>query len=145
MPDPVFTVAEPQFDHAADEIVALKPGIYDGSSAVIGDPPQPLFAPEPAKAAGFRMAALGELVAIVETFVQTSPMGHALARRVAAMREAFDAAVFHSSPPPVAPPPVTDPNMDKIKARIAELEKIPFRLPGEQDELDRAKASIGMV
>ncbi len=59
-------------------------------------PPNP---PDPAKVAGLVLEALTHMAALIESVQNSVPMLHSLGGRVAAMRAAVNAALYHSSPP----------------------------------------------
>jgi hypothetical protein len=103
--------------------------------------------PDPKKVEAYLAETWAHLVGLVEQVVGTLPQLHGLAGRAAAMRAAFDAALFHAGPPPEAPPPSYEAlpfgaTRQEIEDRVKMLEALP-RLSDEQTvELARLKSTL---
>ena len=68
-----------------------------GSGDAAVDPAAPQ--PDSTQVEAFMAQAFGHVVVLIEQIAGTVPQLHSLTGRVAAMRAAYDAAVFHASPP----------------------------------------------
>ncbi len=125
----------PQPDHTPD---------WQAPDAPVPPPPEK---PDPAKAEAFRAEAWGYVVSLIEQIAETLPQLHGLQARIAAMRAAWDAAVFHESTLPPPPPPAYEAlpygaTAKEIEDRIKMLEGLKSRSEEQEIELTRLKGTL---
>ena len=117
-----------------------------GSGDASVDPAAPQ--PDPAKVEAYVAETWGHVVGLIEQIAGTVPQLHSLTGRVAAMRAAYDAAVFHAGPPAEAPPPSYEAlpygaTRQEIEDRVKMLENMTGLLSAEQEqELRRLKSTL---
>jgi hypothetical protein len=132
------------------EFIPAKPGPTAGEPQPAIPPPDappPAEKPDPKKVEALMAEAWGHVVGLVEQIVGTAPQLHSLTSRVAAMRAAYDAAIFHANPPVEEPPPSYEvlpyaATKQEIEDRVKMLEALP-KLSDEQTvELARLKSTL---